>query len=114
MGSLNTSDKPDDTNNFLVTFAKTIVAGLLISALITYTIKSNGNTTPVWVLMAISFAIMLAVLAFVIVLAYPSAQFRQWTLRQGAVDSQWLFFNANPPGFDSEKAQYQAKAQGNN
>lgn len=100
MSLLNT---PKDQDSLAVLIGKTVLATFLISGIITYAIKNNGNLTTVWMLMLISTGILFGVLALVLAIAYPSAEFRQWTLRKGAVDTQWLFFNQNPPGFDSEK-----------
>jgi hypothetical protein len=29
-----------------------------------------------------------------------SLRFRQWILRQGGIDPQWLWFRADPPGLE--------------
>jgi hypothetical protein len=85
---------------------KVLLAATAISALITYAARNGGSTMPVWLLMVVALSVLLIGFGFLALLTIPTAEFEQWKLRMGAKDTKWMFFNQDPPGFESEKAQY--------
>ncbi len=90
-------------NSFMISCAKAIAAVFAIAGLITYAIKDGGNTNSLGMLMLGVTLFLLGMLVCAALIAVCTAHFNQWKLQQGAVDTQWLFFERNPPGFEQEK-----------
>jgi hypothetical protein len=49
-----------------------------------------------------------AIFSIGVVVMLCSLHFRQWVLRRGGIDTQWLWFRSDPPGLDRMRGKDQA------
>jgi hypothetical protein len=82
---------------------KTIIAIVLISILICVASLDMAPDVPlasILIVCAIAVAIFIVALVLVII---GGASFNQSTMRRGGIDTSWLWFNNDPPGFEKLK-----------
>ncbi len=101
--------EPQDSQMRVI--GKVALATILIGGLIFYVAKSAGTMASNGTILFYMFLGLILTASYIVIYAYIGGSFRQWILRKGGIDNQWLWFKHNPPGFESEKKQYLEKAK---
>ena len=84
--------------------ARIVIAVALISSLLAIVGSALAPRVSVWELLILSLGAMLAFLVVVAVVAACSMQIRQWVLRSGGTDTQWLWFSRDPPELEKMRS----------
>ena len=83
-----------------ITVAKLAIVLVVLVALITFVGSGLVPRVPLWQLIIGSVAALLALFVLLLVVVACSASVRQWVLRAGGTDTQWLWFPRDPPGLE--------------
>ena len=87
-----------ERNEKLVAALKVAVVAAVFIAVVTYVGRGLFPGTTISNLIAVSAGALIVCAVFLVGGVVVSLQFRQWILRHGGLDPQWLWFRADPPG----------------
>jgi len=83
------------------TLSKSLICLIASGGIILMFAHSAAPDVPVWKVLLYASG-MISVLAICLLsVIFVRASFNQWSLRHHAIDTGWLWFNANPPGLDA-------------
>lgn len=86
------------------TVAKILVAVVALVALLALVMRGLVPGASATDLVFIAALVLVVGVLLVTISLIASLQFRQWVLRKGGVDPQWLWFRADPPGLERLRA----------
>ncbi|MDP1980429.1 hypothetical protein [Undibacterium sp.] len=84
-----------------ITILKLCACILLIMGLLMIFSHSAFPDTSLLTMALYSAAFMIFVLAIGFTSVFITGEFKQWCLNNGATDTGWLWFNAEPPGLEA-------------
>jgi hypothetical protein len=87
-------------NEKLLTALKVAIVAVAFIALVTYVARGVFPGATVGRLIAIAAGALVGCAVVLVGGMVLSLRFRQWILRQGGIDPQWLWFRADPPGLE--------------
>ncbi|MFZ6759173.1 hypothetical protein ACO0K9_18355 [Undibacterium sp. Ji50W] len=84
-----------------ITIIKLAVCILAIMGLLMAFSYSAFPGASLFKMASFSATVIVAVLALGFVSVYITGEFKQWSINNGATDTGWLWFNAEPPGLEA-------------
>lgn len=81
--------------------SKSLICLTALSGIILMFAHSAVPDMPVWKVLLYAFGITSVLAICLLSVIIVRASFNQWSLRHHALDTGWLWFNANPPGLDA-------------
>lgn len=79
---------------------KLVIASTLISAILTFASKALFPAASTFEVTLWGVAALTALVALAVLLSFVMLSINQAALRAGGTDTQWLWFNADPPWLD--------------
>lgn len=83
------------------TLSKSLICLFALTGIILMFAQSAVPGVPYWKVLLYAFGIACALSICLLSVILVRASFNQWSLRHHAIDTGWLWFNANPPGLDA-------------
>lgn len=84
-----------------INIIKLAVCVLLIMGLLMVFSHSAAPNASLFKMAFFSAAFMIFILALGFASVFITGEFKQWCLNNGATDTGWLWFNAEPPGLEA-------------
>lgn len=81
--------------------SKSLICLIASGGIILMFTHSAAPDVPPWKALLYAFGIVCALSICLLSVILVRASFNQWSLRHRAIDTGWLWFNANPPGLDA-------------
>lgn len=95
----------------MVFAAKVVLAVVLLGAFAAYVGSQLAPNTPTYLVLTWVAVAVIVALAFLIGFVAVGGSWNQTMLKAGATDSQWFWFNADPPGLEKMRAQLKAQEE---
>jgi hypothetical protein len=81
--------------------SKSLICLTVLTGIILMFAQSAVPDVSVWKVLLYASGMISALAICLLSVIFVRASFNQWSLRHHAIDTGWLWFNANPPGLDA-------------